>query len=333
MDNAASPILIGLLYDFPQGDGGAGFEEALQLGLDEVAATGRLDRSIEFVSSRRARPAARQRARGATGLRRARRSRRARDGRPVDLRQRTHRRAVVRRAPGPGDQLLRRRAHASRVDVPLPDRLARGGAAGARGPHGRARASQRRGDRRPVAGRAPLRRGVRSGARAGSASRSPAPRAISPLDRGRVDVVGRLRDGEPDVLVYFGLGVASRAVALASRSLGWDVPVLANSALMFGYARPDWRDGYAGWEYIDTIADDNRVARRAARAVAARRGRTDRLRGLRHGPPRSARRSPRAEHLTRAGVAEGLRRVKQLPATSGPRRHARWASASTITPR
>ena len=33
--------------------------------------------------------------------------------------------------------------------------------------------------------------------------------------------------------------------------------MLANSALMFGYARPDWRDGYAGWEYIDTIADDN----------------------------------------------------------------------------
>ena len=57
---------------------------------------------------------------------------------------------------------------------------------------------------------------------------------------------------------------SSRAVALARESLGWDVPVLANSALMFGYARPDWRDGYAGWEYIDTIADDNRRARRCA---------------------------------------------------------------------
>jgi len=39
------------LYDFPQGDGGAGTEEALRLGLDDVAATGRLDRSVEFVSS------------------------------------------------------------------------------------------------------------------------------------------------------------------------------------------------------------------------------------------------------------------------------------------
>src|SRR3954466_6747219 len=51
MDHAPTPILIGLLYDFPQGDGGAGFEEALRLGLDDVAATGRLDRAVEFVSS------------------------------------------------------------------------------------------------------------------------------------------------------------------------------------------------------------------------------------------------------------------------------------------
>ena len=96
------------------------------------------------------------------------------------------------------------------------------------------------------------------------------------------------------MLVYFGLGVSSRAVALARATLGWDIPVLANSALMFGYARPDWRDGYAGWEYIDTIADDNARARRAARALAARGGRPDRLRGVRHGPParRGASRSP-----------------------------------------
>ena len=54
---------------------------------------------------------------------------------------------------------------------------------------------------------------------------------------------------------------ASRRVRSRSHAdaLGWDVPVLANSALMFGYARPDWRDGYAGWEYLDNIADDNQV--------------------------------------------------------------------------
>ena len=47
--------------------------------------------------------------------------------------------------------------------------------------------------------------------------------------------------------------------------LDWDVPVVANSALMFGYARPDWRDGWAGWEYLDGIADDNRQRAAPAR--------------------------------------------------------------------
>src|SRR5579862_5095873 len=41
------PIRIGLLYDFPQGDGL--FAESLRLGLDEVAESGRLDREIELV--------------------------------------------------------------------------------------------------------------------------------------------------------------------------------------------------------------------------------------------------------------------------------------------
>src|SRR3954466_1594677 len=42
---AASPLLIGILYDFPQHDGGAGFEEAVRQGLQEVE----LDRPVELV--------------------------------------------------------------------------------------------------------------------------------------------------------------------------------------------------------------------------------------------------------------------------------------------
>src|SRR5947207_1528695 len=44
--NGASPILVGILYDFPQHDGGAGFEEAVRLGLAEVE----LDRPVELVA-------------------------------------------------------------------------------------------------------------------------------------------------------------------------------------------------------------------------------------------------------------------------------------------
>src|SRR4051812_11809249 len=42
---AASPLLVGILYDFPQHDSGASFEEAVRQGLQEVE----LDRSVELV--------------------------------------------------------------------------------------------------------------------------------------------------------------------------------------------------------------------------------------------------------------------------------------------
>jgi len=94
------------------------------------------------------------------------------------------------------------------------------------------------------------------------------------------------------------------------------VPVLANSALMFGYARPDWRDGYRGWEYLDTIADDNDVrvalALRSPRAAAGPIGCAAYDIGRLVGEAIA-----RSDHLTRAGLAEGLRRVKHLPAASG----------------
>ena len=49
MQMTAAPILIGSLFDFPQADEGASFLDAVRLGLDDVAATGRLDRPVEFV--------------------------------------------------------------------------------------------------------------------------------------------------------------------------------------------------------------------------------------------------------------------------------------------
>src|SRR5438874_6488581 len=42
---AASPLLVGILYDFPQHDAGASFEEAVRQGLGEVE----LDRPVELV--------------------------------------------------------------------------------------------------------------------------------------------------------------------------------------------------------------------------------------------------------------------------------------------
>ena len=61
---------------------------------------------------------------------------------------------------------------------------------------------------------------------------------------------------------------------------------------MFGYARPDWRDGYRGWEYIDTIADDNPLRDALRERSPQRRGRPGRLRARTTWAGWSARPSP-----------------------------------------
>jgi branched-chain amino acid transport system substrate-binding protein len=143
-----------------------------------------------------------------------------------------------------------------------------------------------------------------------------ATRAIGPLTDDAEGVVTELREAEPSALVYLGLGASSRAVALGMLAAGWSIPVVANSALMFGYAKPDWRDAWAGWEYLDGIADDNAV-RRALREKSPRTA---------AGPIGCAAYDigrlvgeaiTRADATDRAGLKEGLERVKQVPAASG----------------
>lgn len=130
--------------------------------------------------------------------------------------------------------------------------------------------------------------------------------AISALSTDLADVLARLRNSSPQVLVYFGLGIASRAVALAVAELGWDVPVVANSSLMFGYARPDWRDGYEGWVYVDTVSDGN-----ASRAELRERSKAHAA------SPIGCAAFDIGRLLGESLVRGGLERVKRLPASSG----------------
>jgi ABC-type branched-subunit amino acid transport system substrate-binding protein len=140
--------------------------------------------------------------------------------------------------------------------------------------------------------------------------------AISPLAEEAGAIVDRLRQAKPDALVYLGLGASSRAVSLAIADAGWDVTVVANSALMFGYARKDWRAGFEGWAYVDTVSDGNvrrqalkeRSPKSAAGPVGVAAYDIGRLvaEGL-----------ARAVHLTGEGVKEGLEEVKRLPAATG----------------
>src|SRR6266550_2597052 len=313
MATGAIPIRIGLLYDFPQGDGL--FADSLRLGLDDVVATGRLDREIELVDKQ------------ARGLPSGSEHEIVRAfGELVDDG------AVAIIGPSISDNAL--------IVAPLCD-AARIPAINYSGgertrsqwmfhyqvgsleeepPLLATRMAERGFPRAAVVfDQSPVGRRYAEcfeAARARLGLEVTGTASIQALADDATELLGRLREGAPDVLVYFGLGVSSRAVALARSSLGWDVPVLANSALMFGYARPDWRDGYAGWEYIDTIADDNRsrarLQERFPHAAGGPIGCAAYDIGRLLGEGIAA-----AEHLTRAGVADGLRRVKQLPASSG----------------
>jgi len=127
--------------------------------------------------------------------------------------------------------------------------------------------------------------------------------------------VERLRKLGPDSLVYLGLGMSSRGVALALAALDWKGARRRELALMFGYAKPEWRDGWADGS-TSTASPTTMPCEAACGAVEVDGGRAGRLRCLLTWP--AARRSARSrQHLTRDGVRDGLESVKHLPATCG----------------
>jgi branched-chain amino acid transport system substrate-binding protein len=311
----ADPVLVGVLYDFPQADGGAAFETAVRTGIDEVAASGRLDRPLELV------------ARHARGLPAG--TARAVEEAWADLDAAG---VLVVIGPSVSDNgvLTRDLADASR----LPSINYTGGerTRGEFAFHYQVGSIEEEpavlaahlvarglGSVAVVHDHSPVGRWYRESfeeARGALGLEATGTAAVPPLVEDAGPVVERLARGEPEALVYLGLGVAARAVALAVGGSGWKTPVVANSALMFGYARKDWREAWERWTYVDSVSDGNAIRRR-----------------LRERSPRSAagpvgvagydmgrlvaEAVARTGHLTRDRVREGLERVKRLPAASG----------------
>ena len=311
----AAPILIGLLFDFPQADGGSSVEEALRLGFAEVEASGRIDRSIELVT---------RQARGLPG------------GTAHDV-EKTYGELVdlgVLAVVGPsisdnglivgpladaaglptinytGGEMTRTEfmyhyqvGSLQEEPVVLVEYLSGRGITSVAAAY----------DNSPV-GRGYADALTEACAVAGIDITGSA--ALSPLAEDVSPAIRRLRAGEPESLVYLGLGVAARAVALAVEAEDWHLPVVANSSLMFGYTRRDWRAGWEGWVYVDGISDENRArAHLAELAPKTARGPVgvaayDIGRLLGEAIARSA-------HLTRRGIKDGLERVKRLPAATG----------------
>jgi ABC-type branched-subunit amino acid transport system substrate-binding protein len=140
--------------------------------------------------------------------------------------------------------------------------------------------------------------------------------AVAPLSEDLGPEVRRLRSADPQCVCYLGLGVAARALALAVSAEDWKVPVVANSALMFGYARKDWRQDWEGWAYVDTVSDSN--VERAALAAHSRRTAAGPIGVAAYDMGRLLGEAlERTSHLTRDGIRQALESVKALPAASG----------------
>jgi hypothetical protein len=283
-----SLVRIGVLHDFPTADNGRSFERNLRLGLQAVADSGRLDDDVEVVH--------------AVGL-----------GLPL---------------PG-GSAHAVERAYAELVEQ---------GVAAIVGPA----ISDNAIVVRPLADRARIPTLNYTGSeetrseygfqyQLGSLEDEPSFLASNLRARGLVRVaverdrsyVGRrMADFFEHAAGVAGLSVTSRADADAIVSLGmWDsaralavsrppVPVVANSALIYGHHDPQGARDWEGWTYPDVFSETNDVYAALGDASYGVGAQYDMGRLIGEA-------LARARITNGAGVMDGLEQVKAIPAASG----------------
>lgn len=311
----SSPVLVGVLYDFPQADRGALFEEALLFGIEEIEESGRLDRPVELMPFH---------AKGLPGGT-------AHDV-EVKFTELVESGCLIVVGPSVSDNGIVVRDLADAAGIPCinytggeltrsrymfhyqvgslneePIVLAREIAL-------RGHSSVALAHDHSAVGRGYAQAFSDACALAGIEIAGSA--AVPPLADDLQSITGRLLGTAPDAVVYLGLGVAAQALGLALEAEGRRVPVFANSALMFAYAAREWRSKWDGWLYVDTLSDHNtmrqKLAVKSRRCAAGPIGVAAFDIGRLVGEAVS-----RAAHLTRHGVRDSLESVKQLPAASG----------------
>jgi ABC-type branched-subunit amino acid transport system substrate-binding protein len=142
------------------------------------------------------------------------------------------------------------------------------------------------------------------------------------VERDRSYVGRRMADYFEDAAAVAGVAIVARADADAIASLGmWDaaralatrrpsIPVVANSALIYGYSDPVAAGEWEGWAYPDTVCEQNRVYAALGDVGPGSAGHYDMGRLI-------AEALARARVASRRGVLEGLEQVKAIPAASG----------------
>ncbi len=139
---------------------------------------------------------------------------------------------------------------------------------------------------------------------------------VSPVTDDLRATVESLRATDADAVVYLGLGLSAYPLARALGELRWNPPVVTNSALMFGYANADWARAWNGWTYCDSVSGSNETLAALQEQVGAAMPGPG-LPGQHDLGRLVAEAAGRADHLTRAGIREGLERIKLLPAATG----------------
>jgi ABC-type branched-subunit amino acid transport system substrate-binding protein len=143
--------------------------------------------------------------------------------------------------------------------------------------------------------------------------------AVAPISELAEDVrteVGEVLATGVDALVYLGLGFSAIAVARAVADSGWNGPRAMNTAGIRGY-NPDFAKAIDGWTYIDMHSDGNRT-------LNALLQRTQLPSTVGSQPAKGydlgrlvAEGLARATERTRGGVKEGLEQIKWLSAAEG----------------
>jgi ABC-type branched-subunit amino acid transport system substrate-binding protein len=307
------PLRVGVLHDFPRPDGGASFEWAVRLGMGEVEATGRLPAPVTFVHVP---------AHGADHPLVPAFARLVEDG------------VLAILGPALSDGALAVRPLADDTGVPCLNYAGNEQARSAYLFHFQLGSLEDEPSllvddlvRRRLARIALVQDTSSVGERLATFLTDAAAAAGCELAAhvgvdadggGTAAALSAARRAAPDALAVVGFWQAAHAVAGELRAQGWSLPVVANSALMYGHADPAWAREWEGWTYADTYSEANpRFAALARTVTAAGRsvgpgeaGAYDMGRLLAEG-------IARAPELTRTGIRAGLERVKGLPAATG----------------
>ena len=307
------PLRVGVLHDFPRADGGASFEWAMRLGIGEVEALGRLPAPVALLH---------QAADGGT------------DRVTAAFAQLVDHGVLAILGPALTDGALAVRPLADRAAMPCIHYAGTDEARSAFLFHFQMGSLEdepsllvddvvQRRLRRVALIQDTSRVGTRMGTfltdACAAAGCSVVAQAVVDADGTQsAAAVDHVRAALPEALIVVGFWRAAHAIARLQRAQDWHLPVLANSALMYGHADSAWAREWEGWTYADTYSDANpRFAGLSRAAIAAGRvagpgeaGAYDMGRLLAEG-------MARAPDLTPAGIRAGLERVKALPAATG----------------